>query len=162
MAHGPYRKPKMKKIYYEKIGRRYVPVAEYDNDFLDSFPKGNHLVMSYPGGTSRRFNIDPNYAAMIAAGRVAEDAICRAISKASELRPKQTPITPKQKQAWEALAKAFGNELCTLHGLSVHDCAEAGVKAMMEEANKLMSNSAVRKAYEQFQLVCALTKESQK
>jgi len=152
----------MKKIYYEKIGRKYVPVAEYDNDFLDSFPKGNHLVMSYPGGTSRRFNIDPNYAAMIAAGRVAEDAICRAISKASELRPKQTPITPKQKQAWEALAKAFGDELCTLHGLSVHDCAEAGVKAMMEEANKLMSNSAVRKAYEQFQLVCALTKESQK
>jgi hypothetical protein len=152
----------MKKIYYEKIGRRYVPVAEYDNNFLDSFPKGNHLVMSYPGGTSRRFNIDPNYAAMIAAGRVAEDAICRAISKASELRPKQTPITPKQKQAWEALAKAFGDELCTLHGLSVHDCAEAGVKAMMEEANKLMSNSAVRKAYEQFQLVCALTKESQK
>jgi len=90
----------MKKIYYEKVGRRYVPVAEYDNDFLDSFPKGNHLVMSYPGGTSRRFNIDPNYAAMIAAGRVAEDAICKAISKASELRPKQTPITPKQKRAW--------------------------------------------------------------
>jgi hypothetical protein len=55
----------MKKIYYEKRGRRYVPVAEYDNDLLDSFPKGNHLVMSYPGGTSRRFNIDPAYAAMI-------------------------------------------------------------------------------------------------
>jgi hypothetical protein len=149
----------MKKIYYEKVGRRYVPVAEYDNDFLDSFPKGNHLVMSYPGGTSRRFNIDPNYAAMIAAGRLAEDAMCRAISKASELRPKSTPITPGQKKAWEKLAKEFGDELCTLHGLSVHDCAEAGVKAMMEEAGKLMTNPAVRKAYEQFQMVCALTKE---
>jgi len=152
----------MKKIYYEKIGRRYVPVAEYDNDFVDSFSKGNHLVMCYPGGTSRRFNIDPNYAAMIAAGRVAEDAICKAISKASELRPKQTPITPKQKRAWEALAEAFGDELCTLHGLSVHDCAEAGVKAMIAEADKLMTNPAVRKSYEQFQMVCALTKESQK
>ena len=149
----------MKKIYYEKVGRRYVPVAEYDNEFLDSFPKGNHLVMSYPGGTSRRFNIDPNYAAMIAAGRVAEDAVCRAISKASELRPKQTPITPKQKKAWEALAKAFGDDLCTLHGLSVHDCAEAGVKAMQEEADKLMKHESVRKAYEQFQLMCELTKE---
>jgi hypothetical protein len=149
----------MKKIYYEKVGRKYVPVAEYDNDFLDSFPKGNHLVMSYPGGTSRRFNIDPNYAAMIAAGRVAEDAICKSISKASELRPKSTPITPGQKKAWEKLAKEFGDELCTLHGLSVHDCAEAGVKAMMEEADKLMANAAVRKAYEQFQMVCALTKE---
>lgn len=149
----------MKKIYYEKVGRKYVPVAEYDNDFLDSFPKGNHLVMSYPGGVSRRFNIDPNYAAMIAAGRVAEDAICRAISKASELRPKQTPITPEQKAAWEALAKSFGDELCTLHGLSVHDCAEAGVKAMMEEANKLMNNPTVRKSFERFLMICELTKD---
>jgi hypothetical protein len=149
----------MKKIYYEKVGRKYVPVAEYDNEFLDSFPKGNHLVMSYPGGTSRRFNIDPNYAAMIAAGRVAEDAICKAISKASELRPKQSPITPGQKKAWEKLAKEFGNELCTLHGLSVHDCAEAGVKAMQEEAEKLMSNPSVKKAFERFLLVCELTKQ---
>lgn len=149
----------MKKIYYEKVGRRYVPVAEYDNDLLDSFPKGTHLVMAYPGGQSRRFNIDPNYAAMIAAGRVAEDAICKAISKASELRPKSTPITPGQKKAWEKLAKEFGDELCTLSGLSIHDCAEAGVKAMQEEAEKLMKHESVRKAYEHFLLMCELTKE---
>jgi len=149
----------MKKIYYEKRGRRYVPVAEYDSDFLDSFTKGNHLVMSYPGGTSRRFNIDPNYAAMIAAGRVAEDAICRAISQASEMRPQKTPITEGQRKAWNKLAKEFGDELCTLNGLSVHDCAEAGIKAMQEEADKLMKHDGVRKAYEQFQLMCELTKE---
>lgn len=149
----------MKKIFYEKKGRKYVPVAEYDNEYMDSFPKGTHLVMCYPGGTSRRFSIDPNYAAMIAAGRVAEDAICRAISKAAELRPKQKPITEKQKKAWENLAKEMGDELCTLHGLSVHDCAEAGVKAMQEEANKLMTVPAVKKAYEHFLLVCELTKE---
>ena len=149
----------MKKIYYEKVGRKYVPVAEYDNELLDSFPKGTHLVMSYPGGTSRRFNIDPNYAAMIAAGRVAEDAICRAISKASELRPKSTPITSGQKRAWERLAKEFGDDLCTLHGLSVHDCAEAGVKAMMEEADKLLANPSVRLAYEKFLFIAELTRE---
>ena len=149
----------MKKIYYEKVGRRYVPVAEYDNNFMDSFTKGNHLVMSYPGGTSRRFNIDPNYAAMIAAGRVAEDAICRSISKAAELRPKSTPITEAQQKAWKKLAKEMGDELCTLYGLSVRDCAEAGVKAMQEEADKLMQHESVRNAYEQFQLMCELTKE---
>jgi hypothetical protein len=147
-----------KKIYYEKVGRKYVPVAEYDNELLDSFPKGTHLVMCYPGGASRRFNIDPNYAAMIAAGRVAEDAICRAISKASELKPKQTPITPGQKKAWEKLAKEFGDELCTLHGLSVHDCAEAGVKAMMEEADNLMKHESVRKSYDHFLLMCQMVK----
>ena len=149
-----------KKIFYEKKGRRYVPVAEYDNDLLDSFPKGNHLVMCYPGGSSRRFNIDPNYAAMIAAGRVAEDAICKEISKASELRPRQTPITAEQKKAWERLAKAFGDELCTLNGLSVRDCSEAGVKAMQAEADKLMQHPSVRRAYEQFQLVCKLVNET--
>ena len=149
----------MKKIYYEKVGRKYVPVAEYDNDFLDSFTRGTHLVMSYPGGTSRRVNIDPDYAAMIAAGRVAEDAICKAISKASELRPKQTPITLGQKRAWERLAREFGDELCTLNGLSVHDCAEAGVKAMMAEADKLLTNPTVRKAYEKFLFVAELTRE---
>jgi hypothetical protein len=149
----------MKKIYYIKEGRKYVPVAEYDNELLDSFPKGTHLVMVYPGGTSRRFGIDPNYAAMIAAGRVAEDAICRAITKASELRPQRSPITEGQKKAWEKLAKEMGDELCTLYGASVHDCAEAGVKAMMEEAERLMTNPSVKKAYNHFLLMCELTKD---
>ena len=65
----------MKKIFYEKVGRRYVPVSEYDSDLLDAFPKGTHIVMCYPGGQSRRYQIDPAYAPMIAAGRVAEEAI---------------------------------------------------------------------------------------
>ena len=149
----------MKKIYYEKIGRKYVPVAEYDNDFLDSFSKGNHLVMCYPGGTSRRFNIDPAYAPMIAAGRVAEDVMCRALVKASELKPERTPITPEQKAAWENLARAFGDDLCTLRGASIHDVVEAGIKAMQDEADKLLENPSVRKAWDHFMLVCELTKE---
>ena len=149
----------MKKIYYEKQGRKYVPVSEYDNELMDSFTKGTHIVMCYPGGQSRRYNIEPNYAAMIAAGRVAEDAICKAINKASELRPQKTPITVGQRRAWEKLAKEFGDGLATLSGLCIRDCAEAGIKAMQEEADKLMKHDGVRKAYEQFQLMCELTKE---
>ena len=149
----------MKKIYYEKRGRRYVPVQEYDGDFMDSYSKGTHLLMVYPGGQSRRYNIDPNYAAMIAAGRVAEDAICRAISKASEMRPQRTPITPGQKKAWEKLAKEFGDDLATLSMGSARDHAEAGVQAMQAEADKLITNPTVKLAYEQFLLVCELTKK---
>ena len=111
----------MKKIYYEKVGRKYVPVAEYDSDWMDSFHKGTHLLMVYPGGQSRRFNIDPNYAAMIAASRVAEESIIRAMHKASELKPVRTPITEGQRKAWKKLAKEFGDELCTLSGASSHD-----------------------------------------
>jgi len=149
----------MKKIYYEKVGRKYVPVAEYDSDWMDSFHKGTHLLMVYPGGQSRRFNIDPNYAAMIAASRVAEDAIIQAMHKASELKPMRTPITEGQRKAWKKLAKEFGDELCTLSGASSHDIAEAGVKAMMAEADQLMTNPAVKKAYEHFLLVAELTKD---
>ena len=149
----------MKKIYYEKVGRRYKPVSEYDSEYLDSFPKGNHLVMCYPGGQSRRFNINPALAPMIAAGRYAEDAMTRAIREASELRPQKTPITEGQRKAWKKLAKEFGDDLATLQINWSRDIAEAGLKAMMEETDKLMSNPSVKKAYEHFMLVCELTRE---
>jgi len=146
----------MKKIFYEKVGRRYVPVHEYDSDLLDSFPQGAHLVMCYPGGSSRRHNIDPDYAAMIAAGRVAEEAMCQAMQKASELRPQRKPVTPAQQRAWRKLAKELGDELCTLQGASTHDIVEAGLQAMQTEADRLMQNAAVKMAYDNFLLVCKL------
>lgn len=143
-------------IFYVKKGRRYVPHSSYSSEFCDAFPKGTHLVMTYPGGSSRRYNIDPAYAPMIAAGRVAEDAMCKAISKASELRPRNSPITEKQRDAWQQLASAFGDELATLQIDSARDIAEAGLKAMQEEAVNLMKNESVRKAYDHFQLMCKL------
>jgi hypothetical protein len=143
-------------IFYVKKGRRYVPHSSYSSEFCDAFPKGTHLVMTYPGGSSRRYNIDPAYAPMIAAGRVAEDAMCKAISKASELRPRNSPITEKQRDAWQQLASAFGDELATLQIDSARDIAEAGLKAMQEEAANLMKNESVRKAYDHFQLMCKL------
>lgn len=151
----------MKKIYYEKKGRRYVPVAEYDSDWIDSFPKGSSLVMCYPGGSSRRFNIDPNYAAMIAAGRVAEDAICKALVEASSLRPSQAPLTVEQIAAWQALAKSFGKDTMSLTWPAAAEASEKAVKAMQEEAMKLMQNPAVKKAWDRFQMICELTKENQ-
>lgn len=151
----------MKKIFYEKRGRRYVPVAEYDSDYLDSFPKGNHLVMCYPGGQSRRFNIQPNYAAMIAAGRVAEDAISEVIRTATDIRPSKSPITPEQLKAWKNLAKAFGDEKHALQWPSAREACEKAVEAMTKEAEKLMTHPSVRRAFEQFLLVCELTKEKQ-
>jgi hypothetical protein len=151
----------VKKIYYEKIGRRYVPVAEYDNQLLDSFPKGNHLVMCYPGGSSRRFNIDPAYAPMIAAGRVAEDAISKTIMEKSALRipEKHQPLTQEQQSAWEYLASTFGQERYALEWCSYREAAEAGIKAMQDEADKLMKHDSVRRAYEHFLIVCELAKE---
>jgi hypothetical protein len=149
----------MKKIYYEKVGRRYLPVAEYDSEFFDRLHRGNHLIMCYPGGVSRRFNVDPDYAALIAAGRVAEDAMTRAINEASKLGPTKKPLTDEQRAAWDALADSFGDDLATLTGKSCADIARAGIEALQREADVLLSNPVVRKAYDHFILIAELTKE---
>ena len=151
----------MKKIFYEKVGRKYVPVYEYDQTLLDAFPKGDHLVSVYPGGSSRRFNVNPNYAAMIAAGRVAEDAISQALMRASDLRPKRSPITPGQRAAWDKLVEEFGEEARCLEWPSAREACEVAVEAMQVEANKLMSHESVRKAYDHFMLMCQLVKEKE-
>lgn len=151
----------MKKVFYEKVGNRYKPVSEYDSDLMDAMPKGTHIIMSYPGGKSTRYNIDPNYAALIAASRVAEDVISSALVKASELRPRNTPITQEQKDAWDNLAKSFGSERYYVEIPSAREIAEAGVQALQNEANKLLENPSVKKAYEHFLLVCELTKETE-
>ena len=144
-------------IFYVKKGRRYVPHSTYSNEFCDSFPKGTHIVMSYPGGRSTRYNIEPAYAPMIAAGRVAEDAISRAVQQASEMRPHNKPITEKQRKAWENLAKAFGSDRYYIEIPSAREIAEEGVKAMAVEAEKLLEHPAVKKAYDNFLLICELT-----
>lgn len=152
----------MKKIYYEKVGRKYVPVSEYDSNLLDALPKGTHIIMSYPGGQSTRYKIDPAYAPMIAAGRVAEDAISKAIYDASEIRRRdknERMLTPEQREAWENLVDKLGESAKMLEYASTRDLAEVGIKAMQEEADKLLTNPAVKKAYDHFLLVCALTKE---
>ena len=148
-----------KKIYYEKRGRRYVPVMEHDHELMDAMPRGNHLIMCYPGGTSTRYNIEPALAPMIAAGRVAEDQISKAVRKASEMRPRRKELTVEQKRAWDRLTKAMGNEVYSIEIASAREIADAGLKAMQAEADKLMTNPAVRLAYEQFLLVCELTKK---
>lgn len=150
---------RMRETYYKKRGRRYIPVAEYDSDLMDSFPKGTHLVQSYPGGQLRKFNIDPAYAPMIAAGRVAEDAICEALRKASDLRPAKTLITEAQRKAWEQLSKELGNDVHALQWPSAREACEQAVMAMTREAEKLLVNPGVRAAYDHFILMCELTKK---
>jgi hypothetical protein len=151
-----------KKIYYIKEGRKYIPVSEYDSDLMSSFPKGTHIVMCYPGGQSTRYGIDPSFAPMIAAGRYAEDAIRYAIYKESEAKPKERPITKRQRAAWEEMKAAFGDEFFSLTFSSTHDLAEAGVNAMQEEADKLLKHEAVKQAYDHFMFVAKLAYDENK
>lgn len=150
----------MKKIFYEKVGRRYKPIYEYDQDLMDAFPKGTHIVMCYPGGKSTRYNIDPNYAAMIAAGRLAEDAITQSIQHSTELRPMNREMDEDLQRRWKEFIATVPEHFRFMftHG-SAHDAARAGVEAMQKEADRLMQHESVRRAYEQFQLVCKLVSQ---
>lgn len=149
-----------KKVYYEKQGRKYVPVAEYDSDLIDSFQAGTHLVMCYPGGKSYSYNIDPAYAPMIAAGRIAEDVISNAIMKAHEVRPYQnTALTNEQHEAWTKLMDVMGDRGRYIEWPSAREVAMNAVQAIEDEAVKLMTNDSVRIAYDHFLMVAALTRD---
>lgn len=152
----------MKEVFYKRVGRRYVPVSEYDSELINAFTKGSHLVMTYPGGTSTRYNIDPACAPMIAAGRVAEEAMTTALFKASEMTPKRKAVTQEQQQAWRNLQQAFGDDMFALQTESCRGIAEAGVRALQAEAETLLTNPAVRLAYDHFLMVAELTREAEK
>lgn len=122
-----------RKIFYEKIGDQYVPVAEYDSELLDSFPAGSHLLVCTPGTRSYVYNIEPALAPMIAAGKIAEQSMLDAIWKASEMQPSKTPITLAQKLAWTNLANVFGDERYSLRRPSAIEIVDAGITAMMNE-----------------------------
>jgi hypothetical protein len=149
----------MKQIFYKKVGRRYVPVSEYDNALTDALPNGAHLIIVNPGGKSTRYNIDPALAPMIAAGRYAEDKMLDAIRKISEARPSVTQLTEEQQQAWKIMQEALGEDRFYLTYPSHFEIVQEGIKAMQNEAEKMLTNPSVKKAYEHFLLVAELTKE---
>lgn len=154
-----------KTIFYKKQGRRYIPVSEYDSQLIDSYWKGATLVVCKPGSTVRKYNVDPAFAPMAAAGIYAVDKISDALSEASKLRlqkeNRRTPLTPGQKDAWERLVQEFGESAKQLEWPSIREAAEAGTKAMEDEVEKMLTVPAVKHAYEQFLMVWKLTKEQE-
>jgi len=149
----------MKKTFYEKVGRKYIPVSEYDSELQDSFTTGSHLITVRPGLTSYRRLVDPAFAPMIAAGTYASDPIITALLHASDMRPKYLPVTEEQKIAWDRLSSAFGQDVHCLVWPAAQDAVDAVVSALQREATMLLSNVAVKNAYDEFMLICKLTKE---
>jgi hypothetical protein len=146
----------MKKTFYEKIGRKYVPVKEYDSELMGSFPKGTHLVVCNPGSTSYRYNVDPDYASLIAASYAARDVLANGLVKASEMRLANTePLTAEQQDAWDNI----GDRGRYIQFSSAHDIAIAGLEALQEKAKNLSKNESVKNAFDQLKLICKLVEE---
>lgn len=143
---------------YKKVGRRYVPVKEYDEELTNSYHRGTHLVISEPGHKITRFNIKPEHAPLIAAGIKAEETLSKALVKASDLRPSGKLLTVEQKRAWNKLSKSFGEDCHMLQWPSAREASEEAMGVLREEAEKLLTNDTIKKAYEHFLLVCELSK----
>lgn len=148
----------MTEVFYKKVGRKYVPVAEYNSSLLDSIPYGHFLLSVFENGSSRS-RVMPAFAPMIAAGLYSKDTITRAIREASELRPRNIPVTPGQAAAWKKLQEEFGEDRHCLTWPAAQDTADDVVKAMQVQADKYLTDPMVRKAYDHFLLIVELTKD---
>lgn len=94
--------------WYEKKGRRYIPVAEYET--VDGWPKGFHIVYCKPGSTYTRFSINPDRANLLAAVLENEDRMKDVIRECLAMRPAKREITEKQAAAWRKFQAAMGND----------------------------------------------------
>jgi hypothetical protein len=120
--------------YYEKRGRRYVPVAEHEV-LVYGRRFGFYLQHVQPGSTSTTPLPDPKFAEVEAALRVAQEAMLEAMRKRCEITGVQTRHVPekdraKYKRAWEAWKAIVGDVPAYFEGVSMHDVVDAGVEAV--------------------------------
>ena len=147
--------------FYIKRGRRYVPVREYDAMLQNALPHGSYVTVVKPGASVQRWAVDPAYAPMIAAGIVAREAMSKVMISASEVRLSgdRKPMTQEQRDAWENLIAVFGPAARQLEHPSVMEITQAGVDAMIAEAERLLTHPSVRSAYEHFITVSKLVED---
>jgi len=144
--------------YFIKKGRKYIPAREYDNEFNDSWPEGTHLTVCKPGSRSRRYNIEPAFAPMIAAGSYAEDRIAAIIVDKLTYTPEIPPYTQEQKEAWDRMREVYGEDLCRLKTSTIMEAVRAGVSEMIKEAEEILENPALQQSYDNFLLLSKLTR----
>lgn len=116
---------------YEKRGRRYYPVHEYDPKVMDSYPKGFHLVHVQPGSTSIRYHVEPDVPTLLAAAKLLEDAMAEAMRDRSKWESTKA-LTEPQLKAYKAFEKAMGCNIYNLQSASAHDIIQAGIKVLMD------------------------------
>lgn len=147
-------------IYYEKVGRRYVPVREYDSTFYKSLPKGKHMMIEInPGTTSYHYNVEPAFAPVLAAARYSREVLSKAYVQQGELRPHNKQLTPEQREAWHKFLDTMKSDNEVIEWPSPAEASDNVVEILAREAEKMLTVPAVKLAYEHFMLVYKLTKE---
>jgi hypothetical protein len=87
------------RTYYKKIGRKYLPVSEFETGGL---MEGWFLVHNKPGSTAYYAVVRPERAEIQAAMREKADELVKIIDKHMKARP-TSKLTPEQLKDWEKL-----------------------------------------------------------
>ena len=98
----------MNRTFYEKRGRRYYPVAEYDSDVLSALPEGTHLITVEPGRQSCRYHINPAHAPLLAALEQHRDSLVKVLMEASAEKLQRRTLTKKEARAYAAWENIMG------------------------------------------------------
>lgn len=121
--------------WYEKRGRRYVPVAEHDR--YDALTEGAYLLIVKPGSRSMCRLVKPASGEVEAAIHIAYAAMVDAMRRTNESSEPMGLLTEKEKQlarkALEAYRAVWGRErMVSYRGVSMHDVVDAGIQALKE------------------------------
>jgi len=150
----------MEEVFYKKNEHgEFEPISVYDSELLDSLTYGAHLIRVSPGSRSRKYNVDPDRVAIVAALEYAADAIASSIVESSEASPTQTPVTQMQKEAWDNMKEAFDDEMAGIQFPSAHEIIRDVLSTLDFQLEDMLSSPAVRKAYEDFVLLAKLSGE---
>jgi len=148
--------PKDEVFYTKNDNGDFEPVSIWSYKLLDSLPYGSHLVRVSPGSRAVKYAIDPDRAAVIAALEYARDAITSSIVESSKASPTQEPVTEMQKEAWDNMKEAFGNDMAGIQFPSAHEIARDVLSQLEFEIEDMLSNENVKRAYDEFALLAKL------
>ena len=143
-----------------KNGRvRYRPARKLADLYSgDIWPFGFHLVQVDKNVTSRRYDIDPDYAALVAALMIAEEQITGLLVDQLEWKLDK-PLTVEQQQAWDSVKELiFGDERARVTRPAIRTAVRESLDNIQPIIDEILTNPALKKAYETFHLVCELTK----
>lgn len=99
----------MTRVLYEKHGKRYKPVSEYDPIVFDAMEMGAHLVIVKPGIKSTRYHVEPENVRVLATIELHREAIMQAMRDATEVRP-YGELSLLERKAYKAYCDVMGRE----------------------------------------------------
>ena len=82
----------------DKTLRPFLQIDNQDLVDLDCYEQGAHLPVVNKGSTSYLHNVEPDKAGVLAAMKIAKDAMVQAFMEASDLRPANQPVTITEEQ----------------------------------------------------------------